>query len=263
MPVKLLSEPSFIRPAEIMGADIQAAFAAKTEEIADMIATGIKGRNGNILKEARTAVSKIYTDAGLEETNRARLIRITNRGADEVSDSSILKRQRAGIDAIIDNVGGAVQKSADRYLDRIVMKKVAKVVANGGSKEDVRVAVAKSMGDAEHYWKNVSNTATSRMFHYGSMLAAENSGLHYCTYVAVVDDRTTDFCRAIDGRRISLANAIVKAEAILNQSPDEMLDTDFWETANELVATGSNAIVTNGLTLPPFHGHCRTTTWFT
>ena len=262
MPIKKLSEPSFIRPAEIMGGDIQAALLVKAEEIASMIATGVGQRSGNILEEARAKVSKIYKKAGLPEANRARLVRIMNEGANEVSDADALRLARPRLNKILDNVEGAVQKSADRYLDRIVLKKVAKIIAAGGSKADVEISVIKSMGDAEAYWKNVSNTATSRMFHYGSMLAAQSSGLTKCEYHAVIDSVTTDFCRAIDGQVRSLANVIKKAEDALEQTSDEMLNTTFWAMAEQMGDEGSLALVSNGITLPPFHGHCRTTTQF-
>lgn len=263
MPIKSLSNPSFIRPAEIMGADIQRVLAAKSEEVADMIARAVGSKSGNALGEARKLVAKSYREAGLVDANRARLVRIMNLGASEVSDSAALKRQKKHLNVVLDNVAGVVQKSADRYLDRIVLNKVAKVIGKGGGKKEVRAVVQKSMGDAEHYWKNVSNTATSRVFHYGSMIAAQGSGLKYCTYHAVLDERTTDFCKSIDGKRITLSNAILKAEEVLTKSSDDMIDTDFWAVAAELGEKKSLAIVKNGLTLPPFHGHCRTTTWFT
>lgn len=227
-----------------------------------MIARGATSKRGNILKEAREKVAKIYKDDGLIEANKSRLVRIMNLGADEVSDSSALKGARPRLNTIIDNVEGAVRKSADRYLDRIVLKKVAKVMASGGSAADVEIAVIKSMADAEHYWKNVSNTATSRMFHYGGMLAAQSSGLTKCEYHAVLDERTTDFCRNIDGQVRSLANVIAKAEDALEQSSDEMLATNFWAVADQMADEGSTALISNGITLPPFHGHCRTTTHF-
>lgn len=261
MPHKSIENPTFIRTAEIMGSTIQTSFAKKADEVASLISEGIKRKRKTPIKEAKAIVSAIYKEDGLVEANRNRLLRIMNRGADEVSSSSVLKRVK-GLDSMLTNVGGVVQASSDRYLDRIVMPKVIKVIANGGSPEDVRLAVKKSMDDAEHYWKNVSNTAASRVFHYGSMLAADAAGLSKCTYHAVVDDRTTEFCKSIDGKTILLSNAILKAEDIMNQTAEEMLSSDYWQAVNDLAAAKSTAIVKNGLTLPPFHGHCRTTTWF-
>lgn len=261
MPYKSTENPPFIRTAEIMGSSIQTALSKKSDELADLIAKGIKSKTKTPIKEAKAIMAAIYKDDGLVEANRNRLVRVMNRGADEVSSSAVLKRHKL-LPSMIDNIGGVVQKSSDRYLDRIVMPKVIKVVAGGGTPDDVRLAVKKAMDDAEHYWKNVSNTASSRVFHYGSMLAADAAGMRKCTYVNPKDERSTDFCYNIDGKTITLANALLKAEEVMLQKDEEMLESDYWQVAAELGATGSTAIVKNGLTLPPFHGHCRTTTWF-
>jgi SPP1 gp7 family putative phage head morphogenesis protein len=263
MPTKSLSEPSFIRVAEIMGSTIQTALSKKADDVADMVADGIKRKRKTPINEAKKLVQSIYDESGLVEANRKRLVRIMNRGADEVADSAILKRQGKQLGTIIDKLNGVVKRSADNYLDRIVMTKVAKKIANGGSPEDVRQVVKKSMDDAEHYWKNVSNTASSRIFHYGSMIAAQNAGLKKCTYHAVIDDATTDFCRAIDGKTVNLGVAIVKAETLLMQSEEDMMSSEFWDTVNGITRVSGASLLKNGLTLPPFHGHCRTTTWFT
>lgn len=261
MPYKSTENPAFIRTAEIMGSTIQTALSKKSDELADMIADGIKRKRKTPIKEAKAIMASIYKSEGLVEANRNRLVRVMNRGADEVSDAGVLKRHKA-LPSMLDNIGGVVQKSSDRYLDRIVMPKVVKVIANGGTDADVRATVKKSLDDAEHYWKNVSNTASSRVFHYGSMLAAEAAGLTKCTYLNPKDERSTEFCYSIDGKTITLANALLKAEDVMMQSADEMMESDYWQIATDLAAAGSTAIVKNGLTLPPFHGHCRTTTWF-
>lgn len=261
MPYKSTENPPFIRTAEIMGSSIQTALSKKADELADMISDGIKRKRKTPINEAKAVMASLYKSEGLVEANRNRLVRVMNKGADEVSSASVLKRH-AALPSMIDNIGGVVQKSSDRYLDRIVMPKVIKTLANGGTDADVRAVVKKSLDDAEHYWKNVSNTASSRVFHYGSMLAAEAAGMRKCTYVNPKDDRSTVFCYNIDGKTITLANALLKAEEVMLQSDEEMLDSDYWQVAAELGAAGSTAIVKNGLTLPPFHGHCRTTTWF-
>jgi hypothetical protein len=263
--IKSLSEPSFIRVGELMGKDISSAMATEADSVADMVAEGIRRKRKTPINEAKKLIKSIYADKELDEANRKRLVRVLRKGADEVSDSSLLKRQAARINRIVDNISGTVAKSSEMYLERIMLPKIAKMQANGSSAADIRASVKKWMEDSQHYWDNVANTAASRSFHYGSMLAAQGSGLSKMTYHAVIDDVTTDFCRAIDGKTVNLSVAITKAENVLMQPPSDMLSDGFWKAAQELVdnnsVTAAN-IMKSGLTLPPFHGHCRTTSMF-
>jgi hypothetical protein len=258
MPQRSIENPSFVRVGEIIGSTLNTAFAQRADEVATLVSKGTK----KSLDAAAKIVSGIYKDDGLVKATRARLGKALNRGADEVADSGLLKPQRARTNLVLDNLSDVVQRSADNFLGRIILPKMARLNGGQATPDELFDFVKNQMENSEHYWTNVANTAASRGTNYGSMLAAQEAGLTKVTYVAIIDEVTTEFCLHIDGVTIQLAKAIDLAEDVLMQSPEDMMGGDYWETAKNMKRVTATGILRNGLTLPPFHGNCRTTTWF-
>lgn len=110
------------------------------------------------------------------------------------------------------------------------------------------------------YWKNVASQASSRAYHYGMMRAGLQKGYRTYTLRAVVDERTSDVCLALNGKTFNIDSGVAYAERTALIDPDKMKDEAPWATIDRIEGKTAGQLVRAGISLPPFHfGGCRTT----
>jgi hypothetical protein len=110
------------------------------------------------------------------------------------------------------------------------------------------------------YWKVVANSAISRAHHYGMLRAAYESGKTGYFLLAVLDDKTTEICRALNGREFWVADGLNFMESVIRADDDEVRTVDPWITNVEQVEGKTTEQLRHDQILtPPFHSNCRTT----
>jgi hypothetical protein len=112
--------------------------------------------------------------------------------------------------------------------------------------------------------KLASSLHSSRLATWGFTAEAELLGIEEYELSAVMDGRTSEFCRAINGKRFRVADARASIVHILSlDTPDAVKAAQPWpkqdKTSMGRYRDMSAAQLTEeGLMIPPFHPNCRT-----
>jgi hypothetical protein len=110
------------------------------------------------------------------------------------------------------------------------------------------------------YWNVVANAAASRAYHYGYAKAAEALGYTYYEFVAVMDKRTSEICRHMNGKKFTVSAAVdIMQRSADAESPEDLKQIQPWITVDQAKSMDTEALKNNGVLIPPLHGSCRST----
>jgi hypothetical protein len=114
------------------------------------------------------------------------------------------------------------------------------------------------------YWQGFANNVTTRSRAFGLTEGATRAGFQKGRISAILDGATSTICRTLDGKTVytadmrQLRDDLVSAtdpEAVKRIAPWRTSDAEVSSVQQTLAATGR---VPAGLSLPPYHYHCRT-----
>ena len=121
----------------------------------------------------------------------------------------------------------------------------------------VQDALSKGLKDTA-YWNVVANAATSRAYHYGLLRGGLVSGYTGVRFIAILDERTSDICRALSGVTWPLYQAMDLMERVAQaETPDEVKNITPWVKADTIKGMSPNELAGIGVMVPPLHGRCR------
>lgn len=110
------------------------------------------------------------------------------------------------------------------------------------------------------YWRLIASAAASRGFHYGYTKAAEVLGYTDYQFVAVVDDKTSDVCLAMNGKRFKISAAVDIMERVAEaENPDDFKNITPWLGAEQIKSLSDSELIASGVLIPPLHPFCRST----
>lgn len=153
------------------------------------------------------------------------------------------------------------------YFNRVVMPSLIGDIRNkekeGKAFDDkfyreVRGRLDKRLKSLPH-WRGVATTAASSAYHYGLARAGLGQGYTGYELVAVLDNRTSEVCEALDGRRFWLADAVNHVEKRATIPPEDMKDEMPFPKWEEIHDHTQSDLTKAGILTPPFHPFCRTT----
>lgn len=104
----------------------------------------------------------------------------------------------------------------------------------------------------------------SRLSTWGFMAEAEVRGYTRYKLTAVMDGRTSKFCRWINGKEFAVADAKSKVLQVLGaQAPDDVKALQPWPNQTkagleEIMGMSDGDLVARGFHIPPYHPGCRT-----
>lgn len=150
---------------------------------------------------------------------------------------------RAGAAAAILE-GGLGRKAAGKELEKVL----------AGSLLDERVTGRKG------YWEGLAAVVSTRARTFGAIEGMVEAEIEAFEIVAVMDERTSDICREMNGRIIPVSSAVAVRDRIMTaETPEDVKAISPWVSA-PLAATKSSAqLASEGVCMPPFHFRCRTT----
>lgn len=250
-PTKFI-RPGFVDVSELLASDLSSMFASKSGEIAHALVT--KGVNAS----SRIA-SPLFEKSGLEDKVQRSLMELTAQGASDAYDVSMISGNRGELKAAVSKMNESIRFYAEHYVDRILVPKLKSLTGKRLSKAQKESEIAKIIRNSDHYWKTVTNVFASRAQQLGATTAAVNGNLRKAMLVAVLDEVTTDFCRAIDGQIISTAKVKSDLETAILRPPSKVVKDSMWQTLAKMRNPTARKLVKAGLTYPPFHAGCRTT----
>ncbi len=114
------------------------------------------------------------------------------------------------------------------------------------------------------YWEALGDHIVTRSREFGRTSAYQKAGINYVKVSAVVDDRTSDICRNLNGRIIAVSKLVQQRDNLMNaKSPEETKKIAPWLSKKD-IAIKVKGIETSklpkGVALPPYHFRCRTRT---
>lgn len=122
------------------------------------------------------------------------------------------------------------------------------------------------------YFDFIAEHQTNTIRELGKINAFEKAGIEYYEIKAIIDDRTSDICLALNGTIIPVSRAIAYRDNILSLSdPEDIKKASPWYKINDIIPNGSDLTqdelkgfkvepesLPPGAEVPPFHGRCRT-----
>jgi hypothetical protein len=120
-------------------------------------------------------------------------------------------------------------------------------------------------GGARPYFQMLAGTVRNQASNYGVLSTFVEAGVKRYRIVAVMDKRTSEICTLMDGRSFEVrVGAKLAADRLEAATPDAVKEISPWRSAESArtIAGDENpeeALARVGMSLPPYHGHCRTT----
>jgi hypothetical protein len=118
-------------------------------------------------------------------------------------------------------------------------------------------------GQGQRYWTLLAANVTTRSREYGRIAGYVAAGVTEVYVSAVRDRRTSDVCKYLDGRRVSVADLVAQRDAVLAiTEPRDIRTVAPWRTVDEVRALvqANGGEVPASVGVPPYHAHCRTRT---
>ncbi len=132
--------------------------------------------------------------------------------------------------------------------------------AEGWSRDRLTTALQQHFADLKvgerDYFNGVADHSVRKLREIGRVAGYERAGIQSVKVRAILDERTSDICRCLNGRIIPVATLADQRERILNASgKDELKQAQPW--LRDLNALSS---LPDHFGLPPYHFRCRTVT---
>lgn len=180
---------------------------------------------------------------------------------------------------------------------------VASGLESGLGRDDISenlrnaIGVKPGLGKSKNYWDVISGVFMNRARVWGALSSFQEAGVDWYLFDAVLDERTTDQCATLHGKRFSVSRGVGQYEAAsAADDPEEVKDIQPWlrvgkdpegrrvlftqkrdgtrtfvgEVTQSQVGLKDTKTQTRnlmstsqlqdaGITMPPLHGSCRST----
>lgn len=111
--------------------------------------------------------------------------------------------------------------------------------------------------EEQRYFEGLADHIASKTKEMGRISGYERRGIKYVKVKAILDSKTSQICRSMHGRIISVESLAAQRDAILSaSSKDELKAAQKWLPDFQ----GKTKDMPAGLAGPPYHYRCRTTT---
>ncbi|KAB2925876.1 MAG: hypothetical protein F9K25_16455, partial [Candidatus Contendobacter sp.] len=153
---------------------------------------------------------------------------------------------------LMEHYSGEVQQGFDGLLNQ--------AVAEGWSRDRLAEALRAHFQDlkpaSRAYFNGLADHSARKLREIGRVAGYERAGVTHVKVKAILDERTSKICRAMNGRIIPVAALAAQREKILAAQGKEGLKRAApWLDAEEVVGDLPPAYG-----LPPYHYRCRTVT---
>lgn len=206
------------------------------------------------------------TFATIQDEVTAIITRVVGTGVAQIKDGAVTARvQNRTIEAIVDSVRYFTNDYFERHVIPAVMARVEAYQQTPDPTDlerglDDIYALLDTRFRNVPYWRMLANLAASRAYHYSLLHSAQSRGLRGYRFVAVLDERTTQLCRSLNGREFWIADAIAAMDRVFdNDDPEAARVYLPWVNARDIEGLGSADLASMGVLVPPLHPHCRST----
>lgn len=158
-----------------------------------------------------------------------------------------------------------VKNFFDDQLQEKVVEFGTKIISEGLSREDAGLLfedefAKKYEAFSWRYWQGFANHVVTRSREFGAVERYVRSNTEWLQVKAVIDQRTTEICRHMHNRVISVSKAVEIRDALVaSTSPEEVKKIAPWMKPEALAAKPSKSLPSS-MALPPYHFNCRSRT---
>lgn len=157
------------------------------------------------------------------------------------------------------------------YFEKNLSSQFAADVATGLKQGLGREAIGNRMADffndypgvsakPDSYWRGLAANGMNRSRNFGQLAEYEDVAVQYMQVVAVMDERTSAICKFMNGKIVPVGAAISQRNRLMTaESPEDVKTIAPWVSASSLSGMSVSEIVNQGVIMPPYHFHCRTT----
>lgn len=152
------------------------------------------------------------------------------------------------------------QRSVESRIARAIrFQKVRKAAGDPIDPSDLARQINRFLrGEIKRVVDVSANITGTRVSAYGMLHEARARGISRYRIDAVLDDRTTDICRNMNGREFSVEDAFSRTQMVLNiDDPQAVAEFAPFPDINQLKGETNQRLQQNGFDVPPFHFLCR------
>lgn len=253
------------------------AFFNVGEEGSALMLRELKAGGAHKLDEAIAKAAPVFEQTfaykDTAEKVQLNLRRALNAGGDLAGSRELL----AGVfrvDDVLRDMVVSTKYFTNKYFNEIVAPELQDIVKRifdnpGISGADIDTAAYKAVREAMEarlksvpYWRIVANAAASRGFHYGAIKAGIIKGAQGYKLVAVLDEKTSEICRFMNGKEFWVADAEIQVNKAAAADGNDIKIAAPWLSYRTVKDMTNDELRDHGFIVPPFHGHCRTTIQF-
>lgn len=112
----------------------------------------------------------------------------------------------------------------------------------------------------DSYWRGFAANSMNRSRGFGLLRSYEAAEIVEFIIDAVMDERTSAICRALNGKVIPIAKAVDQRDKMMAaENPEDVKAIAPWPKLDAVRGASTAALVAQGVAMPPYHFHCRTT----
>lgn len=271
-----------------LAASLGAMFMKETKEIKSELIRLLRTNNFTI-RDVEDLLSDLRKTTIMSERKKADLekfvLDIVDKSSETASDfnrtvaigsiagASIPLAQTRAAEKFSEGVAGFGSFYTNNYADRVlndnIAAKVQKILALPKEEQTAALALLRSeIGvkfDANNYWQLVSNQIASKSYHYGYLKELDRMGQTHYTYKAIIDDKTTEICRHLNGKVFNVKTSLSLLESFSESDPVAATSLMPWlnkgDQENIIQANLSvDELQAQGVAIPgTLHANCRST----
>jgi len=157
------------------------------------------------------------------------------------------------------------------YYDKHVSASIADTIAEGMTQGLGRNDIGKSLktffddypgvaNKPDSYWRGMAANGMNRSRNFGLIHGYEEVEVDILVVMAVMDERTSEVCREMNGREIPVVRAAKQRDSIMAaKKPEDIKELAPWPALESIKGKATSTILSSGVVMPPYHFHCRTT----
>ena len=114
-------------------------------------------------------------------------------------------------------------------------------------------------GSVRSYFKGLAGTIQNRAANFGRISTFTQAGVATYKIEAVMDQRTSEICRLMDGQTFDIQVAQTYMDDYLGaNNKADALKTVQWKSPTDIKGMDESQLAKAGMALPPYHFRCRT-----
>lgn len=175
-----------------------------------------------------------------------------------------ITRGAPSVEEVLDGIRRTARWNSNEFFNAqivpAIQRQVEAVLSGTGALEEMNLTPIRETLDRRlrsvPYWRVVGNAAASRAFHYGQLKAGQMQQRQTVQFVAVLDDRTSEICRYMDGTTWNVGDVVGLVEqAARSDDPDEVKRVMPWPRFRDIDGLDSRSLREMGVAVPPLHGN--------